>query len=120
MARSGAFASRQSSPSKDQPPSVIKRTLPQKASNAGPARYSNRDYADRRVAVTSQHAARRSPITYGTTYFARVLLAAPRSDPGGLDWVAVSESQLKQLRRYMKCKGANNECAAAAFGKNPQ
>jgi hypothetical protein len=34
--------------------------------------------------------------------------------------VTVSESQLKQLRRYVTCKGTNPECAAAAFGKNPQ
>jgi len=47
----------------------------------------------------------------------------PNLPPSGychLDWAAVNESQLKQDRRYMECKGANSECATAAFGKNPQ
>jgi hypothetical protein len=46
----------------------------------------------------------------------------PVDPPGGychLDWVTANESQLKQLRRYIDCKGSNAECAEAAFRNNP-
>jgi hypothetical protein len=39
----------------------------------------------------------------------------PQSGYCHLDWIAVSDSQLKQLRRYINCQGSNFECQAAAF-----